>query len=39
VRQVRGLYSAVDSGQADLAARQASVERARADSSVAKAWC
>lgn len=31
VRQVRGLYSAVDSGQADLAARQASVERARAD--------
>ena len=31
VRQVRGLYSAVDSGQADLAARQASVESARAD--------
>ncbi len=31
VRQVRGLYSAVDSGQADLAARTASVERARAD--------
>ena len=31
VRQVRGLYSAVDAGQADLAARQASVERARAD--------
>jgi len=31
VRQVRGLYSAVDSGQADLAARQASVQRARAD--------
>lgn len=31
VRQVRGLYSAVDAGAADLAARQASVERARAD--------
>ncbi len=31
VRQVRGLYSAVDSGQADLAAREASVQRARAD--------
>lgn len=31
VRQVRGLYSAVDAGQADLAARQASVQRARAD--------
>jgi membrane fusion protein (multidrug efflux system) len=31
VRQVRGLYSAVDAGAADLAARQASVDRARAD--------
>ncbi|HEY5850547.1 MAG TPA: efflux RND transporter periplasmic adaptor subunit [Lysobacter sp.] len=31
VRQVRGLYSAVDAGAADLAARQATVERARAD--------
>ena len=31
VRQVRGLYSAVDAGAADLAARQAQVARARAD--------
>lgn len=31
VRQVRGLYSAVESGNADLAAREAQVARARAD--------
>jgi membrane fusion protein (multidrug efflux system) len=31
VRQVRGLYDAVDAGRADVAARQASVQRARAD--------
>jgi len=31
VRQVRGLYSTVDAGQADLAARQVAVQRARAD--------
>jgi membrane fusion protein (multidrug efflux system) len=31
VRQVRGLYSAVDAGAADLAAREAQVSRARAD--------
>ena len=31
VRQVRGLYSAVDAGAADLAAREAQVARARAD--------
>ncbi|HLT45282.1 MAG TPA: HlyD family efflux transporter periplasmic adaptor subunit [Luteimonas sp.] len=31
VRQVRGLYAAVDAGQADLRARQAAVARARAD--------
>ncbi len=31
VRQVRGLYSAVDAGNADLAAREAQVARARAD--------
>ncbi|TKR33675.1 HlyD family efflux transporter periplasmic adaptor subunit [Luteimonas gilva] len=31
VRQVRGLYSAVDAGQADLAARQVAVKQARAD--------
>lgn len=31
VRQVRGLYSAVDSGQADLAARQVAVQKARDD--------
>jgi len=31
VRQVRGLYAAVDSGAADLAAREAQVARARAD--------
>lgn len=31
VRQVRGLYSAVDAGQADLAARQVAVQKARAD--------
>ena len=31
VRQVRGLYSAVDAGSADLAAREAQVARARAD--------
>ncbi len=31
VRQVRGLYSTVEAGQADLAARQVSVEKARAD--------
>jgi membrane fusion protein (multidrug efflux system) len=31
VRQVRGLYSAVDSGQADIAARQVAVRKARED--------
>ncbi len=31
VRQVRGLYSTVDAGQADLRARQVAVEQARAD--------
>lgn len=31
VRQVRGLYSAVDAGAADLAARESQVARARAD--------
>ncbi|MHC9085899.1 HlyD family secretion protein [Luteimonas sp. RIT-PG2_3] len=31
VRQVRGLYSSVDAGQADLAARQVAVSQARAD--------
>ena len=31
VRQVRGLYSAVDAGQADIKARRVAVERARAD--------
>ncbi|RNF85110.1 efflux RND transporter periplasmic adaptor subunit [Montanilutibacter psychrotolerans] len=31
VRQVRGLYSAVDVGQADLAVRQVAVQQARAD--------
>ena len=31
VRQVRGLYSTVDAGQADLAARRVAVQRARAD--------
>jgi membrane fusion protein (multidrug efflux system) len=31
VRQVRGLYSAVEAGQADIAARRVSVEKARAD--------
>lgn len=31
VRQVRGLYSAVDAGQADMAARQVAVQQARAD--------
>ena len=31
VRQVRGLYSAVDAGQADLKARQVAVDKARAD--------
>jgi membrane fusion protein (multidrug efflux system) len=31
VRQVRGLYSTVEAGQADLAARRVSVEKARAD--------
>ncbi len=31
VRQVRGLYSAVDAGQADLSARQVAVQKARAD--------
>jgi membrane fusion protein (multidrug efflux system) len=31
VREVRGLYSAVDAGAADLAAREAQVARARAD--------
>jgi membrane fusion protein (multidrug efflux system) len=31
VRQVRGLYSAVDAGQADATARRAAVEKARAD--------
>ncbi len=31
VRQVRGLYAAVDAGQADLRARQTAVARARAD--------
>jgi membrane fusion protein (multidrug efflux system) len=31
VRQVRGLYSAVDSGQADIAARQVAVQKARED--------
>ncbi|MEP6633392.1 MAG: efflux RND transporter periplasmic adaptor subunit [Luteimonas sp.] len=31
VRQVRGLYSTVDAGQADLSARQVAVEQARAD--------
>lgn len=31
VRQVRGLYSAVDSGQADVAARQVAVAKARED--------
>ncbi|HVR82274.1 MAG TPA: efflux RND transporter periplasmic adaptor subunit [Luteimonas sp.] len=31
VRQVRGLYSAVDAGQADLAARQVAVQKARED--------
>ncbi|WP_425487987.1 HlyD family efflux transporter periplasmic adaptor subunit [Marilutibacter penaei] len=31
VRQVRGLYSAVDAGQADLRARQVAVAQARAD--------
>ena len=31
VRQVRGLYSAVDANQADIAARRVAVEKARAD--------
>ena len=31
VRQVRGLYSAVDAGQADLKARQVAIGKARAD--------
>ena len=31
VRQVRGLYSAVDAGQADLRARQVAIGKARAD--------
>jgi membrane fusion protein (multidrug efflux system) len=31
VRQVRGLYSAVDSGQADVAARSVAVQKARED--------
>lgn len=31
VRQVRGLYSAVDAGQADAAAREVAVRQARAD--------
>ncbi|UHQ21836.1 efflux RND transporter periplasmic adaptor subunit [Lysobacter sp. 5GHs7-4] len=31
VRQVRGLYSAVDAGQADLSAREVAVQKARAD--------
>jgi membrane fusion protein (multidrug efflux system) len=31
VREVRGLYSTVDAGQADLGARQVAVRRARAD--------
>ncbi|KGM53767.1 hypothetical protein N800_03205 [Lysobacter daejeonensis GH1-9] len=31
VRQVRGLYSAVDAGQADLSVRQVAVQKARAD--------
>ena len=31
VRQVRGLYSSVDAGQSDLAARQVAVQRASAD--------
>lgn len=31
VRQVRGLYSTVDAGQADLKARQVAVQQARAD--------
>ena len=31
VRQVRGLYSAVDAGQADLAAQRVALQRARAD--------
>ncbi|MEG3789365.1 efflux RND transporter periplasmic adaptor subunit [Lysobacter sp. CCNWLW3] len=31
VRQVRGLYSAVDAGQADLNAREVAVQKARAD--------
>ena len=31
VRQVRGLYSSVESGQADLAARQVAVRQARED--------
>ncbi len=31
VRQVRGLYSTVDAGQADLAARQAALQKARDD--------
>ena len=31
VRQVRGLYSAVDAGQSDLIARQVAVQKARAD--------
>ena len=31
VRQVRGLYSAVNAGQADLQARQVAVQKARAD--------
>jgi membrane fusion protein, multidrug efflux system len=31
VRQVRGLYSAVDAGQADIRARQVAVQKARAD--------
>jgi membrane fusion protein (multidrug efflux system) len=31
VRQVRGLYNAVDAGQADLRARQVALQKARAD--------
>ncbi|ROU06807.1 efflux RND transporter periplasmic adaptor subunit [Lysobacter enzymogenes] len=31
VRQVRGLFSAVDAGQADLSAREVAVQKARAD--------
>lgn len=31
VRQVRGIYRAVDAGQADIAARQVALEQARAD--------